>query len=191
MLAIESRDEWDVVAAVEEAMRDEVEEGVEYVLLDDDEGTIYDEVEDEDGIEDDERVGVGVAVGIGVGVGVGVAVGVGVGEGVGVGVGMGVGDGELLGARDGETADCGAPSEPLIEPLVPPSKTTKFAVDPFGTVTTQKFAPPAPSVFLPSISLALCLLGSIAHGSPLQSPSQTTSTPQVGISLRNGVAGSR
>ena len=75
---------------------------------------------------------------------------------------------------------------------VPPSKTTKFAFDPSGTVTTQKFAPPAPSAeFCPSTSFTLWTAGSIAHGRPLQCPSHSILTPQVGILSRNGVAGSR
>ena len=138
------------------------------------------------------------------GVGVGVSVSVGVGVGVGVGVaddGDGDGDGELLGDWDGageleagalgEEAGSGIGSDSLSESLVPPSKTTKLAFDPSGTVTTQKLAPPTPSLPPPSTSLTWCLLGSIAHGRPLQSPSQTISTPQVGILSRNGVAGSR
>lgn len=84
---------------------------------------------------------------------------------------------------------------PLPLPLLlsPPAvKTTKFAVDPFGTVTTQKAPPPAPSLAEPTISLTLFLVGSIAQGRPLQLPSgQSILTPQLGISVRNGVAGSR
>lgn len=46
---------------------------------------------------------------------------------------------------------------------LPPSlgKTTMVAVVPLGTVTTQKFAPPAPGPFICEISLTLCSLGSI------------------------------
>ena len=73
----------------------------------------------------------------------------------------------------------------------PPSNTTKFAFAPGGTVTTQKLAPPTPSVLVPSISFTWCLDGSIAHGRPLQLPSHSILTPHVGILLRNGVAGSR
>lgn len=74
----------------------------------------------------------------------------------------------------------------------PPSNTTKFALDPSGTVTTQKLAPPAPSAeFCPSTSFTLWIAGSIAHGRPLQCPSHSIFTPHVGILSRNGVAGSR
>jgi len=43
----------------------------------------------------------------------------------------------------------------LLLPLLPsdPSKTMKFAVEPFETVTTQNVAPPAPTLLLPTISL--------------------------------------
>ena len=95
-------------------------------------------------------MGVGVGVGVGVGGGVGVGVGVGSGVGVGFELEVGSGAGELPSTC---ATDCGAPPEPLSESLMPPSKTTKLAVAPFGTVTTQKLAPPAPSVLLPSISL--------------------------------------
>ena len=78
--------------------------------------------------------------------------------------------------------------------LLPPpfSNTSKLAVSPLGTVTTQNVPPPAPLVALPTISLTPFWLGSIAHGSPLQpEPLQVILTPQVGIVLLNGVAGSR
>lgn len=80
---------------------------------------------------------------------------------------------------------------PLSGPFFPPSKTTKLALEPLGTVTTQKAAPPTPMVAAPSISFTLCLEGSMAQGSPLQCPSHTISTPHVGILSRNGVVGSR
>lgn len=73
-----------------------------------------------------------------------------------------------------------------------PSNTTKLALLPFGTVTTQKLAPPTPMVPPADISFTLCFEGSMAQGRPLQPPpSQTISTPQVGILSRKGVAGSR
>ncbi len=75
---------------------------------------------------------------------------------------------------------------------VPASNTTKFAFDPSGTVTTQKFAPPAPFEGpWPSTSFTLWTAGSIAHGRPLQCPSHSILTPHVGISSRNGVSGSK
>lgn len=94
----------------------------------------------------------------------------------------------------GELLDSPDLPEPESSPalLRPPSNTTKFALTPSGTVTTQKLAPPAPSLLLPTISLILFWDGSIAHGRPLHpSPSQTISTPHLGITSRNGVAGSR
>lgn len=90
---------------------------------------------------------------------------------------------ELLG---GLAPFCGLP------PALLPSNTTKLALLPFGTVTTQKLAPPTPTVPPPDISFTLCFEGSMAQGRPLQPPpSQTISTPQVGILSRKGVAGSR
>ena len=79
---------------------------------------------------------------------------------------------------------------PLLPPPLPP-ETTYTALDPFGTVTTQKAAPPTPPV-QPSHSLTWCLDGSIPHGRPLHPPpSHSTWTPQFGIVSLNGVAGSR
>ena len=133
--------------------------------------------------------GVEVGDGDGVVVGVGVAVGV----GVDVGVGDGDGEGEELGVSLGCLLSCsGGPPDPDPLPFSPPSKTTKLAVAPLGTVTTQNAAPPAPSELQPSIWFTWCLEGSIAQGKPLHSPpSQTTFTPHVGILSRNGVAGSK
>ena len=103
---------------------------------------------------------------------------------------------EDAGAAGGEGGD----DEPLEDSAVPdelapellPSKTTKLALLPLGTVTTQKLAPPTPIVPPAEISLTLCVEGSMAHGRPLHPPpSQMISTPQVGIWFLNGVAGSR
>lgn len=176
-------------------MEELLDAGVEEELLD---ARIEEELLDA-GIEEELIEGGGAELDDGVGVGVGEGVGVGVGLGVGVEFGVELGDAELLSGSGGGAAelecgvfgDCGAPPAPLAPPLIPPSNTTKLAVAPFGTVTTQKFAPPAPSVLVPSISLTECLEGSIAQGRPLQLPSQTISTPHVGISFRKGVAGSR
>jgi hypothetical protein len=103
-------------------------------------------------------------------------------------------DGVVLVLEDCATFDdCADALEdfPPPEP-VEPSNTTKFAFPPLGTVTTQKAPPPAPLEEPPTISLTPFLEGSIAQGRPLQpSVSQTISTPQVGMSLRKGVAGSR
>ena len=136
-------------------------------------------------------------------------------DGVGVGVGLGVEDTAALvgaattccwictelttGAEEEAGADGGADAEaedppppPLPAPESGPWKTTKLALTPCGTVTTQKAAPPAPSVFAPTISFTPLVPGSIAQGRPLQpSPSHTISTPQDGMVLRKGVAGSR
>ena len=100
---------------------------------------------------------------------------------------------ELGGVLEGDDG-AGPLSLPLLPPLFPPdsSKISKFALTPLGTVTTQKAAPPAPSAWPPTIWFTEFCLGSILHGRPLQpGPSQVISTPQVGISLRKGVAGSR
>ncbi|CAF9904645.1 MAG: hypothetical protein HETSPECPRED_004745 [Heterodermia speciosa] len=153
------------LAAVEEATKTDDENGHDDEDEDDDDDD-DDDNEDEDGKEyplldgggiDDKEYDVDVdateedrGVGVGVGSGMGFGVGVGVGEADGVELEMGSGMSELPGTC---ATECGAPPETLSEPLIPPSKTTKLAVAPFGTVTTQKFAPPAPSVLLPSISL--------------------------------------
>ena len=60
------------------------------------------------------------------------------------------------------------------------SKTSITALTPFGAVTTQNAAPPAPMVFDPAISLKVLRLGSMAQGIPLQ-PSQLMLRPQLGI----------
>ena len=73
----------------------------------------------------------------------------GVGVGVGVGVDVGVGDALLDGAA--EELEEPEPPEPEEPPL--PPVTTKFALTPCGTVTTQKLAPPAPSLCWPTSSL--------------------------------------
>lgn len=174
--------------------------GGEWVGLDDSDAELLSE-------NSAEELGVGVVVvvviglefsrgvGVAVGVGVGVVVGVRVGVGVGVGVGAGVDEGVLLGGGGGAEENDFGESDlmlfPLSGPFFPPSNTTKLALEPLGTVTTQKAAPPTPMVAPPSISLTLCFEGSIAQGSPLQCPSHTISTPHVGILSRNGVVGSR
>jgi hypothetical protein len=70
-----------------------------------------------------------------------------------------------------------------VEPSV--LKTTMFAVEPFGTVTTQKSAPPAPEA---AVALLTCPkpseLGSIAQGRPLQFPSHSTFRPKDGLTPR-------
>ena len=158
------------------------------------------------------KIAVGGGVELGTGVEVGAAVELGVGTAVdttdiwasvdegGVGVEFNVDElhgGELDELGASATDNCGgggwvAPDSLLSSSSVPPSKTTKFAFDPSGTVTTQKFAPPAPSEEVePSTSFTLCTAGSIAHGRPLQCPSHSILTPQVGILSRNGVVGSR
>lgn len=131
------------------------------------------------------RVGVGVNVGIDLDVGLGVV----------VGVNTGVDEGVLLECGGEAIEDDFGGSDlvlfPSLGPFFPLSKTTKLALVPLGTVTTQKAAPPTPMVPAPSISFTLCFEGSIAQGSPLQCPSHTISTPHVGILSRNGVVGSR
>lgn len=153
------------------------------------------ELDDPDAELLDELGGEELRVGVGVVVGVGVGVGVSVGEGVGVSVRAGVDDGVLLRGGAGAEEDDFGESDllllPSTGPFFPDSNTTKLALEPFGTVTTQKVAPPTPMVAAPSISLTLCLAGSMAQGSPLQCPSHTISTPHVGILSRNGVVGSR
>jgi hypothetical protein len=97
---------------------------------------------------------------------------------------------EVEGAAEAELLLC--PCQELELLPLEPSKTSKVAVAPLGTVTTQKAPPPAPFELLPTISFTLFWLGSILHGRPLQFPPlQVISTPQVGIVFRNGVAASR
>lgn len=151
----------------------------------------------------DEELGAGVVVVVLIGVvvvrrvdvGVNVGIDLDVGPGVVVGVSASVDEGVLLGRGGEAKGDDFGESDlelfPLSGPFFPPSKTTKLALEPLGTVTTQKAAPPTPTVAAPSISLTLCFKGSIAQGSPLQCPSHTISTPHVGILSRNGVVGSR
>ena len=89
--------------------------------------------------------------------------------GVGVGVDVGVAVEELAAMTAAFCAGADGPGvalveesllpelPPLLEPLPAllalPSNTSKFAFTPFGTVTTQKAAPPAPSVLAPIIWL--------------------------------------
>lgn len=109
-------------------------------------------------------------------------------------------DGFADGDEEGAGEDEGGGDELLeglallgeLPPELLPSNTTKLALLPFGTVTTQKLAPPTPIVPPLDISFTLCFAGSMAQGRPLQPPpSQTISTPHVGILSRKGVAGSR
>lgn len=99
-------------------------------------------------------------------------------------------DDQLEGAADDEEPPLFGPELELLP--AEPSKTSKFAVAPGGTVTTQNDAPPAPSVALPTISFTPFWLGSIAHGRPLQEPPlQVISTPQFGMVLLNDDPGWR
>lgn len=67
-----------------------------------------------------------------------------------------------------------------VEPSV--LKTTMFAVDPFGTVTTQKSAPPAPVAEVALLTTPKpSELGSMAQGRPLQFPSHSTFRPKEGL----------
>lgn len=70
--------------------------------------------------------------------------------------------------------------ESPVEPSV--LKTTMFAVDPFGTVTTQKSAPPAPEAEVALLTTPKpSELGSMAQGRPLQFPSHSTFKPKEGL----------
>lgn len=74
---------------------------------------------------------------------------------------------------------------PPFPPPLPASKRTMFAVAPDGTVTTQKFAPPAPEDESELVTTLSPFVGSILQGSPLHStPSaQVISIPKVGSVL--------
>lgn len=90
-------------------------------------------------------------------------VGVGVGVGLVVGVGVGVGSSSFLELVEG--------CEELPPSALPAGKTTTFAVDPFGTVTTQKLEPPAPDAWLLLVTPPTpSTVGSIEQGSPLHPP---------------------
>lgn len=72
------------------------------------------------------------------------------------------------------------PDESPVEPSV--LKTTMFAVDPFGTVTTQKSAPPAPEAEVALLTTPKpSELGSMAQGRPLQFPSHSIFKPKEGL----------
>ena len=68
---------------------------------------------------------------------------------------------------DAQGHDCwwpGLPPDQLLNPLLPP-ETTKLAVEPLLTVTTQKLPPPAPE--LEPLLIALTVSdGEMAHGRP-------------------------
>jgi len=70
----------------------------------------------------------------------------------------------------------------LPPPEFPASKRTMFAVDPEGTVTTQKSAPPAPEADSELVTTLSPFVGSILQGSPLHAtPSaQVISIPKFG-----------
>jgi hypothetical protein len=139
-------------------------------------------------VEVDEGVGVEVEEGVGVLVGVSVL----------VLVGVGVGDEVLMLVLElelelevAELVGTETVSEEVL-PLPSFSKTTICAVSPFGTVTTQPVAPPAPTKGFPIISLTELTAGSILQGRPLQpSPSHSISIPNSGLTSRKGVVGSR
>jgi len=84
---------------------------------------------------------------------------------------------------------CLAPEE-LESPAL---KTVMTAVPPFGTVTTQKLPPPAPTADkLLVTSLILFTAGSMLQGKPLQPPlGQSIFRPQVGLTPRLYASGSR
>jgi hypothetical protein len=142
----------------------ELEAAEEEVELDDD---VDDEVDECVELDEDEELLVDVDDGGGVEVL----------ELVEDGVGVGVGVGEALEeAAFDEDAGFELPELPI-------SKTTISAVNPEGTVTTQKLAPPAPLAWsalvtppIPSVD------GSFEHGSPLHpEPEHSTLIPKVGI----------
>lgn len=161
----------------------------------DDEGS-WDEEWDVDG---DAELGVGVGVGleeededggsvdgcveelVGVGVEVGVVVEAGT---VLVGIATVVGALALVAALDVDAADEDSEFEP------PTSKSTKFAVPPEGTVTTQKSPPPAPDAESELVTELSPAEGSILQGRPLQLvPSgHVISIPKVGRVLARALA---
>ena len=99
---------------------------------------------------------------------------------VGVGVGVGLGVVDVEGAAEELEAFEDDPEEPEPPPLeLPESKTTTFAVTPLGTVTTQKFAPPAPDAWSELVTPPMPLTaGSMAQGRPLQpEPEHSILTP--------------
>ena len=65
----------------------------------------------------------------------------------------------------------------------PTGKTTTFAFPPFGTVTTQKLAPPAPDPDWPLLTPPTpSEVGSMEQGVPMQSPlTHSILTPKVGF----------
>lgn len=106
----------------------------------------------------------------------GAGVGVGEGEGVGDGVGEGLGTAEL---DDTGLADELEDTEPPLEPST--LNVTMLAVEPEGTVTTQKSAPPAPVAESALETTPTPLEGLIEHGRPLQPPpGHSILTPKVG-----------
>jgi hypothetical protein len=109
-----------------------------------------------------------------------------VGEDVGVGVGLelvvGVGVGDGLDAAVLDVVGLGAAELEDPEPLDPSTlKVMILAVEPDGTVTTQKSAPPAPVASSALVTTPTPLEGSIEHGRPLHPPpSHSIFTPKVG-----------
>jgi hypothetical protein len=110
------------------------------------------------------------------------------GEGVGVGVGVGVA------LAEGAALESSLPLPVEGESASPALNTTILAWPPFGTVTTQKFPPPAPlaerGLFT---SLILFTEGSMEQGRPLQPPpGHSTRMPHLGSVVVNlEIAGSR
>jgi hypothetical protein len=145
-----------VVCELECEVCEDVVDVLEVVLCDADE---LEELDGDELEEDDEDEGEGVCVGVGVGVGVGVFVGWGFSA--------------LL-------FDCDCEELPLS--ALPAGKTTTLAVEPFGTVTTQKLEPPAPDAWSLLVTPPTPLtVGSMEQGSPLQPPPlHSILTPKVG-----------
>lgn len=89
----------------------------------------------------------------------------------------------FFGAREvvaGSSEDGGLEVSSPAEPSV--LKTTIFAVEPLGTVTTQKSAPPAPEAAVALLTNPKpSELGSMAQGRPLQFPSHSTFRPKEGL----------